>query len=166
MRELLAALEDLVDTQLIFTLPNADTDGRELFEAIEGFVRTHSNAKAFTSLGQLRYLSCIKHVDGVVGNSSSGLVEAPSFRKGAVNIGDRQLGRLRAKSVIDCSPDRRAIKSALERLYSRDFQTVLRTVTNPYGDGGASEKVVNVLKDISLDDLLKKRFYDLSGICA
>jgi GDP/UDP-N,N'-diacetylbacillosamine 2-epimerase (hydrolysing) len=107
MKELLAALELLEDTHLIFTMPNADTDGRVIVEMINKFVASHSNAQAYVSLGQLRYLSCIKYVDGVVGNSSSGLTEVPSFAKGTINVGDRQRGRLKAESVIDCDPEQR-----------------------------------------------------------
>ena len=161
MTELLAALEALVDTHLIFTMPNADTDSRVAFQMIEQFVSAHVNARAFTSLGQLRYLSCIRHVDGVVGNSSSGLTEVPSFAKGTINIGDRQRGRLRCESVIDCPPERAAITAALHRLFSPVFNEKLQTVRNPYGDGGASESVVETLTRISLDGILKKHFYDL-----
>jgi GDP/UDP-N,N'-diacetylbacillosamine 2-epimerase (hydrolysing) len=161
MVELFAALEPLEDTQLIFTMPNADTDGRVLFDMVEQFVADHSSARAYTSLGQLRYLSCIRHVDGVVGNSSSGLAEVPSFGKGTINIGDRQRGRLKAESVIDCSPDRQSIAAALQRLYSPAFQATLKTVRNPYGEGGASEKIVQILRDYPLETALKKSFYDL-----
>jgi len=161
MAELLAALDALEDTHLIFTLPNADTDGRILITMIEQFVATHPHARAYTSLGQLRYLSCIRQVDGVVGNSSSGLAEVPSFRKGTVNIGDRQRGRLKADSVIDCAPERESIAAALRTLYSPEFQAELASVRNPYGEGGASEKVVRVLQEYPLDTLLKKTFYDL-----
>ena len=161
MDELLAALELERDTQLVFTMPNADTDGRVLFEMIERFVATHANAHAFASLGQQRYLSCIAHFDGVVGNSSSGLIEVPSFRKGTVNIGDRQRGRLKASSVIDCPPERGAISAALQRLQSSEFSGVLANTTNPYGDGGASGRVVDTLRAVSLQGILKKRFHDL-----
>jgi GDP/UDP-N,N'-diacetylbacillosamine 2-epimerase (hydrolysing) len=161
MAELLTALAELEDTQLIFTLPNADTDGRVLIELVEKFVVQHANAHAITSLGQLRYLSCIAHVDGVVGNSSSGLTEVPSFRKGTINIGDRQRGRLQAASVINCSPIRESIAAALERLYSVDFQSSLNQASNPYGEDGASEKVVQTIKDTALNDMAKKAFYDL-----
>ena len=160
MAELIAALEELQDTQLIFTMPNADTDGRVLINMVEKFVAEHSNARAYTSLGQLRYLSCVSHVDGVIGNSSSGLAEVPSFKKGTINIGDRQRGRLQAASVINCEPTRRSIAAALEQLNSDDFQKSLRKVTNPYGEGGASEKVVETIKNYLLDGLLKKSFYD------
>jgi GDP/UDP-N,N'-diacetylbacillosamine 2-epimerase (hydrolysing) len=162
MAELLAALEKLENTHLIFTMPNADTHGRVLFDMIKQFVSIHPNSRAFISLGQLLYLSCIQHVDGVVGNSSSGLLETPSFGKGTINIGDRQLGRLKAKSVIDCNPDRDSISKAIEHLYSSPFQAMLKTVGNPYGEGGASEKIVQVLKDYPLESILKKTFYDLA----
>ena len=103
-------------------------------------------------------------VDGVVGNSSSGLMEVPSFKKGTVNIGDRQLGRLQAASVINCEPTRASIQSALQRLYSVDFQEKLSRVVNPYGQGGASAKVVDALKRYTLNGLVKKTFHDLTNI--
>lgn len=165
MAELLAALAELKDTQLIFTLPNADTDGRALIVMLQQFVATHANARSYTSLGQLRYLSALALVDGVVGNSSSGLTEAPSFLKGTINIGDRQRGRLIANSVINCDPERSSIGAALCTLYSRSFQANLATVSNPYGEGGASEKIVAHIKTAKLDGILKKRFYDCTTLC-
>lgn len=159
MLELLAALDTLPETHLIFTMPNADTDGRILFQLIEGFVASHANAQVYTSLGQLRYLSCLAQVDGVVGNSSSGLIEAPSFKKGTVNVGDRQRGRLKASSVIDCVPERQAIASAIKQLYKPEFQSILNAVENPYGTGGASERVVKTISHFPLDNVLKKTFY-------
>lgn len=166
MEELLAALAALQNTQLIFTLPNADTDGRALIKRVEQFVAQHPNARAYPSLGQLRYLSCITQVDGVMGNSSSGLAEVPSFKKGTINIGDRQRGRLQAASVINCKPSRDSISAALEQLYSTDFQASLRQVINPYGEGGASAAIISTIKTVSLDGLLKKRFYDVGNSCA
>lgn len=159
MEELLAALAELGDTQLVITLSNADTDGRSLIKMVEQFVVQHPNAVAYTSLGQLRYLSCIAHVDGVVGNSSSGLLEAPSLKKGTINIGDRQRGRLQAASVINCDPKRADITAALRKLYSTDFRDGLSNVRNPYGDGGASEKVVDALLRCPLEGVIKKHFY-------
>lgn len=161
MDVLLDALSELSETGLIFTMPNADTDGRVLFRQIEAFCAQHPNACAHTSLGQLRYLSCLQHVDGVVGNSSSGLTEAPSFKKGTINIGDRQRGRLKASSVIDCSPDLNSIRKALEKLYSVEFKKILETVKNPYGKGGATENIVRILEGASVNGLLKKGFFDL-----
>lgn len=164
MDELLAALDSLVDTGLIFTMPNADTEGRVLFDRIIAFCQSHPNARAYVSLGQLRYLSCLRHVDGVVGNSSSGLSEAPSFKKGTINIGDRQRGRLQARSVISCSPVRNEIYDALLRLFSEEFKSLLLETVNPYGSGGASDLIVGLLEQeqLQLEKPLKKRFYDLA----
>lgn len=161
MDELLAALAELEETHLIFTMPNADTDGRVLFRQIEDFCAHHSNAVAYTSLGQLHYLSCVQHVDGVVGNSSSGLLEVPSFKKGTINVGDRQRGRLRAESVIDCEPERASIREALNRLFSQEFRSLLPAVDNPYGNGGASDAIVKTLETMNWVSLIKKEFYDL-----
>jgi GDP/UDP-N,N'-diacetylbacillosamine 2-epimerase (hydrolysing) len=161
MAELLAVLSELHDTGLIFTLPNADTGGRVLVKMIEEFLVRHPNARAYASLGQLRYLSCIAQVDGVLGNSSSGLLEVPVFKKGTINIGDRQRGRLQASSVINCQPNRTAIKAALQRLYSDGFQSGLRTVSNPYGQGGASEKIIEVIRKSDFSGLFQKQFYNL-----
>lgn len=161
MAELLAALDGCKDTTLLFTLPNADTDSRVLIDMIEKYAAAREDAHAVTSLGQLRYLSCLRFVDGVVGNSSSGLTEAPSFRIGTVNIGDRQHGRMKAASVIDCAPDRGAISAALARLQDPDFRNSLASVRNPYGEGGASERVVAEIAKADLRGILKKRFHDL-----
>ena len=161
MTRLLYALSKLSDTTLIFTMPNADTGGLALIKLIEEFVKSHPNAHSFISLGQQRYLSCIAQVDGVVGNSSSGLTEVPSFKKGTINIGARQLGRLQAQSVINCEPDEEQIRDAIAKLYSHDFQASLSTTSNPYGEGGASAKVVNILRDASLDGIIQKTFNDL-----
>jgi len=161
MRELLAALASLKDTHLIFTMPNSDPGGRVLFDLIQEFTESHVNARAYTSLGQLGYLSCLKQVDGVIGNSSSGLTEAPSFGKGTINIGDRQKGRLKADSIIDCEPTKEAIWLALDRLFSLPFQTKLSDLRNPYGSGGASERIVEVLRHHSLENVLKKKFNDI-----
>jgi GDP/UDP-N,N'-diacetylbacillosamine 2-epimerase (hydrolysing) len=165
LNELLSVLRELRDTNLIFTLPNADTEGRVLIEMIKDFVAENPCASAFTSLGQLLYFSCVAQVDGVIGNSSSGLLEVPSFKKGTINIGDRQRGRLQAGSIINCEPNREGIRHALTRLYSIEFQNNLLQVKNPYGQGGASKKILSTIKTFSLDDIIKKRFYDLPKLC-
>lgn len=159
--ELLAALSEYQDIGLLFTMPNADTEGRALFSMIEDFSKTRPNAKAYTSLGSTLYLSALSQVDGVVGNSSSGLTEAPSFRIGTIDIGDRQRGRLKADSVISCQPIKESIMAAISEMYSPAFQDRLKSVVNPYGDGGAADRIVNVLATISLDGILKKQFHDL-----
>lgn len=164
MTELLLSLADLSDTTLIFTKPNADAGGRAIVRLLDEFVLRHSHACLFTSLGQLRYLSCLAQVDAVVGNSSSGLMEAPAFQKPTVNIGDRQRGRLKAASVIDCAPERGAIAAAIEHVYSPLFRRRLDGVRNPYGEGGSAEKIVVELARVNLSDLIKKRFYDLPSL--
>jgi UDP-N-acetylglucosamine 2-epimerase (non-hydrolysing)/GDP/UDP-N,N'-diacetylbacillosamine 2-epimerase (hydrolysing) len=156
---LLAALERLgKDVGIIFTLPNADTGNQAIRQHIETFVSRHDNACVFASLGQHRYLSVLNAVDAVVGNSSSGILEAPSLHTPTVNIGDRQKGRPQAASVINCGYVADEIVSAVHRAFELDC----RAVTNPYGDGQASEKIVAILKKI--DDpqkLIKKHFFDL-----
>jgi GDP/UDP-N,N'-diacetylbacillosamine 2-epimerase (hydrolysing) len=160
-RELLTALEELSDTTLIFTSPNSDTGSLIILSMIEEFVRQHDNAFSFSSLGQDLYISCVNQVDGVIGNSSSGLLEVPSLKKGTINIGHRQEGRLTAGSVINCEPLYESIQSAISILYSPEFRRKLLTVENPYGSGGASERIVRVLREIPLAGLTKKFFNDI-----
>ncbi|MAD58091.1 MAG: UDP-N-acetylglucosamine 2-epimerase (hydrolyzing) [Porticoccus sp.] len=162
MSELLLSLASLKNTQLIFTMPNADTGGLRLTKQIKEFVSMRTNAYFFESLGRLRYLSCVNYMDGVIGNSSSGLLEVPTFKKGTINIGSRQKGRLKASSVIDCEPDHLSINRAIETLYSSGFQSKLKATENPYGKGGASETIVDILEKIDFDISVKKIFYDLS----
>jgi GDP/UDP-N,N'-diacetylbacillosamine 2-epimerase (hydrolysing) len=142
-------------------MPNADTGGRELAGMVENFVATHSNARVYASLGQLRYLSCMKYVDGVVGNSSSGLAEAPSMGVGTINIGDRQKGRLSATSVIHCYPTVESIRRAIHMLYEPSFRAQLNNTVNPYGQGGACLKIVEVIKKYPLESIKKKSFFDI-----
>jgi len=164
-RTLLSALHELRDTKLIFTKSNADMGGRIINHLIDRYVSQNSDrAVSFDSLGQLLYLSALRNVDGVVGNSSSGIIEAPTFRIGTIDIGDRQKGRIKAESVIECKPAKTSILRAIEKLYSREFQSSLKEVRNPYGDGNASIRVKRILKErLPIKDL-KKRFYDLGDI--
>lgn len=161
LSELFRALDSLNDTHLIITLPNADTGSRRLIKMIQEFSKNRQHVKSYASLGQQRYLSCIAQVDGVVGNSSSGLAEVPSFKKGTINIGNRQAGRLKATSVIDCEPLSSSIISAIEKLYSVDFQANLSSAQNPYGQGGASRLIVDTLKRCDLSGLIKKQFHNI-----
>ena len=163
-KELLDAIDELEDTNIIFTKANSDTDGRVINQMIDEYVTKNSHKSiVFTSLGQLRYLSALQYVDAVVGNSSSGLAEAPSFKIGTINIGDRQKGRIKASSVIDCEPNKDSILKSFEKLYSKEFQETLKTTINPYGNGCASKKIVEILKSVDLGNILKKSFYDLRG---
>ena len=161
-QSLLDALEDLKDVYLIFTMPNADSDNKIIKEMINKFVLKHKNKSiSFNSMGHLNYLSTLKYIDGVVGNSSSGLTEAPTFKIGTVNIGDRQKGRLKAKSLIDCKPLKDDITKSIQILYSKEFQIKLKSVKNPYGNGNASDHIMKILHDETLPTELKKTFYNL-----
>jgi GDP/UDP-N,N'-diacetylbacillosamine 2-epimerase (hydrolysing) len=160
--ELLNAIDNFLDFKVIFTLPNADTDGRIVIEKIQKYVSLNSKrAIAFSSLGQIRYLSALKYVKMVIGNSSSGLIEVPSFKIPTINIGDRQKGRIKANSVIDCLPTTEEIIKSISLGLSVEFQAKLLNVQNPYGIGGASKKIVEILKNIDLKNILKKQFYNI-----
>ena len=161
MKELLLALSELKDTKIIFTMPNSDAESKVISQLIQDFVQRNPNTKAYYSLGQQKYFSTIMHVDGVVGNSSSGLLEVPSFKKPTVDIGDRQRGRIKAKSVISCAPKAEDIGKAIKKLYSSNFQDTLQEVESPFGKGGASQKILTILESVHLEDLLKKEFYNL-----
>lgn len=162
--ELLAALDAVPDLRIIFTKSNADTDGRVINQMIDEYVEAHEDrACAFTSLGQRRYLSALHHADAVVGNSSSGIIEAPAVPVPTVNLGDRQGGRLRAASVIDCEEEESSIHDALGRALSSTFREHIQDVSSPYGDGHASSRIKETLKDMPLgEEVLKKGFYDLN----
>jgi UDP-hydrolysing UDP-N-acetyl-D-glucosamine 2-epimerase len=159
-KELLEALDSLEgDVGLIFTKPNSDNEGRILIKMIDEFVASHPHSKVFTSLGQLRYLSTILHVDVVVGNSSSGLYEVPSFKKPTVNIGDRQKGRLQASSIITCKPEKEDIKNAIIEAFLKDCSNTV----NPYGDGDSSKLILEGLKAIeNYKELIKKHFFEVN----
>ena len=144
---ILEALSLLKNTNLIFTGPNSDTNNKIIYKKMIEFVSKNKNAYFFNSLGQLKFLSCLKYVDAIIGNSSSGLLEAPSFKIGTINIGDRQKGRIEASSVINSNYDSLEIKNNIAKLYSEKFQKRLNDVKNPYGNGGASLKIYEKLKN-------------------
>jgi GDP/UDP-N,N'-diacetylbacillosamine 2-epimerase (hydrolysing) len=161
-KNILRALDELEETHLIFTKSNADTDGRIINRMIDDYVSMRQEkAVVHTSLGQLRYLSTIQYMDGVVGNSSSGIMEVPSFKVGTVNIGDRQLGRIKVASIIDCKPSYEGVQSALSKLFSGDFKKQIKSTVSPYGDGGVSEKIIHHIREIPLQGIVKKTFYNL-----
>ena len=162
VKSLLSALRNIKETNFIFTLPNADHFNEQIADAIQDFCsRNSKNCSLFKSLGQLKYFSALQYVDGVIGNSSSGLLEVPSFKKGTVNLGNRQDGRLKAISVIDCDFDKNNILKAVKKLYSKSFQAKISLSKNPYGASGASLKIHNIISTISLKSVLQKKFYDL-----
>ena len=130
---------------------------------IKKYVNSHDNAVSFNSLGTARYLSTLAVVNGVIGNSSSGLLEAPSLRVGTVNIGDRQRGRIQVESIISCEPNRLEIQTAIMKLLSADFQDTVQKVVSPFGLGGASTKIVDCFKKIKLAGIEVKIFFDLQN---
>ena len=161
-KNLLDALSSFSEIKVIFTKPNSDTYGRKIIYMIDEYVKNNPDrACSFVSLGQMRYLSTLKYIDGVVGNSSSGLLEVPTFKKGTINIGNRQKNRLKATSVIDCKPNKTEIINSIKKIYSKSFKERIRKTVNPYGNGGASDKVIKILKKINYENLLLKKFNDI-----
>lgn len=162
-QELLRALDHFSNARIIFTKANADASGRIINQSLDDYARRNSaRVKAFTSMGSLLYWSAMQHVDIVVGNSSSGIIEAPVLHKPAVNIGDRQRGRLRADSVIDCEEKEPAIVAAIETGLSASFKSRLANVVSPYGHGDASFKIKEYLKKAPLQNVLMKQFHDVT----
>ena len=162
IQTLLDVLYEMKEIYLIFTMPNSDSGGRIIGKMVEKFVSENMNRSIlFTSMGYLNYLSTLQFVDGLIGNSSSGLAEAPTFNIATINIGDRQNGRIKAESVIDCKSTKNSIRKAILKAYSKDFQKTLLSVKNPYGNGKASDKILNFLKKSNLPKEPKKAFYDL-----
>lgn len=162
--ELLQALSEFKEAKIIITKPNADHDGRVIIKLIDEFVSKNSaNAISFISLGQIRYLSAIRHCQVVIGNSSSGLIEVPSFKKPTINIGDRQQGRIESKSVISCKPEKMVILEAINLALSDDFQNQLPSVVNPYGEGNSSIRILDAILSKSVHNILKKKFFDITN---
>ena len=161
-QEILNSLDELKNTNIIFTKANSDLDGKIINQMIDKYTKKNSDKSiGIASLGQLNYLSALKHIDVIIGNSSSGISEAPSFKIATINIGDRQNGRIKAESVVDCLSNKKAIKKAIKRVYSDEFKNLLKNVKNPYGNGYSSKKIIKVLKTIKLDKILKKFFFNI-----
>lgn len=162
MKELIHALGEFKDHQAIFIMPNADPGGRAIAQIISAYIQGHPKSKSRTNLSRPVYLNLLRFAAVIIGNSSSGITEAPSFGLPAVNIGDRQLGMPKAANVIDCLPACDAIVMAIQKALDPSFRKQLSaTADNPFGDGHASERIVDVLAQAKLDEnLLKKSFYD------
>lgn len=160
--EVLAALEEFPDANVVMTKPNADAGGHELGNMAEAWCAGRKQrTRCVTSLGQLRYLSLMKHCDAVVGNSSSGIVEAPAMRVATVNIGHRQEGRLKADSIIDCAEDRDSIGAAIRKALSPGFKISLANTQSLYGDCNASAQIKEILSSTRFPTNLAKKFHDL-----
>jgi UDP-N-acetylglucosamine 2-epimerase (non-hydrolysing)/GDP/UDP-N,N'-diacetylbacillosamine 2-epimerase (hydrolysing) len=161
-RNLLQVLEEYSDYTILFTQPNADTNGRIITQLIKEFVdKNSSRSRLYASLGKLRYLSVLQFVKAVVGNSSSGIAEAPSFGIPTINIGDRQKGRIQAASIVNCSADYQDIKHAFDIALSDSFLQSVRTVKNPYEKKDTAKHVFEVIKTFPLENLCKKEFHDI-----
>ena len=158
--ELLESMKNFKDITFIITSPNADTVGLKMKEIILTYVKSNQNFHFYSSLGQLRYLSSIKVVDFVLGNSSSGIIEVPELNKFTINVGDRQKGRLMAKSIIQCKPNKKDITEKIDLIYKKYKNKKVINKSNFYGKAGASFKIYSILKKINLKKLIKKKFYD------
>ena len=161
-QNLLDVLDDLKDTNIIFTKANADSGGKIINRMIDRYVSKNlCKTAVFASMGKFRYLSALKYMDAAVGNSSSGIIETSALGVPTVNIGDRQKGRVKPKSVIDCKPTKEDIKKAIRKSYSKSFRRTLSSPGNLYGDGQAAKKIKKILLSYDLDNILKKTFYNL-----
>jgi len=161
-KNLLDVLAELTDYSIIFTLPNSDTDGRVIMLLINEFASVFKNrTMVFTSLGKIRYLSALQYVTAVVGNSSSGIIEVPSFGIPTLNIGDRQKGRIAASSVVHCDTTTNDIKLGVELVLSKEMQLLAKNVVNPYQKEDTVVHILEVIKNYPLQDIIQKSFYDL-----
>ena len=160
---LTAALDEFPEIGLIVTGANADTGGQESTRILKSYAEKRSNAVFVENLGHVRFLSSLSYVDFIIGNSSSGLLEAPSMKIGTINLGNRQIGRPRAISVLDIDFHQPAIEAAIRRIVSLDFKNSLKDCKNPYGEAGASRKILNILEEIDFNNMLPKSFYEIGG---
>lgn len=158
---LLNALKKLKNTNIIFTMPNHDIDSSIIHTLILNFVKKKKDAYFFKSLGQKVYYSFCKYIDCMVGNSSSGLLEMPSFKKYSVNLGDRQKGRIKASSVINCKFISNEIFRKINYALNKKNQSKIQRIKNPYGNGGASKKIASILERIKFKKIINKKFYDI-----
>ena len=162
IKDFLSALQERTNLRIVFTMPNSDNGGSIISKEIEQFVaRNNDRAICFKSLGIKRYLSLMKQVSAVVGNSSSGILEAPSFRIPTLNIGDRQTGRVAAESVYNCAPDKVSILTGLDFIFSDAFKEKAAQAVNPYDKSGTAEAIFNVIKSYPLNQLEHKHFFDI-----
>lgn len=163
-KDLLEVLDENKELSVVFIKGNADTDGRIINSMIDGYVeKNKERAYSFVSLPVEKYLSFLKNSKALIGNSSSGIAEVPSFKIGTINIGDRQKGRQSAKSIIHCRPNKEDVQKSFNKLFSNDFQEDLKKVKNPYEGENTSEKMIEIIKEILIKKEidLKKKFYNI-----
>ena len=164
INELLAALKTFKKVNLIFTWPGADLENKNIINAVTKFCKNRKNSFFFKSLGQINYFSLLKYVDAMIGNSSSGILEMPYFKKGTVNIGDRQSGRVQANSIINTKIKKKAIIKAIKKLFYKSFKKKIANNNFMYGPPGASKKITKILQKVNLNNLNEKVFFDLNQI--
>lgn len=161
LENLLSALDKFDSTGLIFTMPNADSESKKIDERIKNFCLDRKNTIYIRSFGQEKYYSCLNIIDGLVGNSSSGICEAPTFNIGTVNIGERQKGRLRCESIVDVDAETKNIEKAIELILSEEFKNQIKDVINPYQNNNTAKNILNILTDLNLSNITKKKFFDI-----
>jgi len=159
--EIIKAISFFKDIYFIFTSPNADPESDIIIKIIIEFVKKNNNCCFIKSLGKQNYLSIIKYVDAVMGNSSSAITEVPSFKKATINIGDRQKGRMQAKSIINCNYNKKDLIHAINKIYNKKFTNNIKKIKNPYGKSGSSIKIYNIIKKNIIPKIIKKDFYDI-----
>ncbi|MCK5683039.1 UDP-N-acetylglucosamine 2-epimerase (hydrolyzing), partial [bacterium] len=160
--QLLKSLDQYPDYKFIFTGSNADTGGQVINQMQRDYQKSyHDQCFVIPSLGHLRYLSAMKFCDAVVGNSSSGIIEAPALKVPTINIGDRQKGRLRTHSIIDCDPDMLSILAAMKEIQSKEFLVKLKNMKIPFDKPDTAKKIKDILQKVDLKNILKKQFYDI-----
>lgn len=160
VKEIIGALNHFKKFTFLVTSPNMDTDHNKIITRIKKFSKKNNNIYFQKSLGKKNYFSLLKVFDGVIGNSSSGIIEVSSFKKGTINIGERQKGRIQPKSVINCKPKKNDIVAAIKKLTSNSFQKKLSVIKNPYYKKGTENKIFNTIKGINLKKLKNKTFFD------
>lgn len=158
---ILKVLSSLKDSRIIFTSPNSDSGNINIYKKIKMFVKRNKNSIFFHSLGHKMYLSIVNQVDAVIGNSSSGLSEVPFLKKPTIDIGDRQKGRIKVRSIIGCNFEQEKFKKSLKKIYQKNFLRNIKKVVSPYGKGGASRKILLILEKIDLKNIKNKKFIDL-----
>jgi len=161
---LLSVLSDLKDYKIIFTFPNSDSDGRLIMQLIKDFVNENSTRSiAFTSMGKLKYLSALKNVTAIVGNSSSGIIEVPSFGIPTLNIGSRQKGRIAAESVYNCGTSQQEISDGLKFILSKSVIESAKKIINPYQKANTIASILNIIKKTPLENIIQKSFYNIKN---
>lgn len=158
IKELLNSVQELQNTNLFFTMSNSDSENDIINKSIRNFVKKNKNSYFFKSLGQENFISLLSYVDAIVGNSSSGIIEAPVVKTITLNIGNRQKGRLMSKSILNCNPDKKEIIKNIKKIFSGKFKS---NFNNPYGNGGANKKIISILENKKINISIQKNFYDL-----